>query len=427
MPLDHAVQAESDAALDTLHDRLFTTRRLTDQLTAPLSDEDQVVQAMDDASPTKWHIAHTTWFFEAFVLNQFLPGYQVFDDRFEFCFNSYYEAVGPRHPRQKRGMLTKPAADDVRAFRTHVDEGLRSLFAGGHLNDDARELIELGINHEQQHQELMLTDILSLFALGPLRPAYRSESTLRPLTDTAPVNWIECKGGVHTVGHRDGEFAYDNEGPAHAVLLRPYRLADRTVTNGEWMAFMADGGYETASHWLSDGWGTAQSEGWRAPHYWEETDDGWQQMSLQGLRAIDLSAPVAHVSYFEADAYARWTGKRLPTEFEWEVASGDVDQTGRLLNVETLRPLAASTGEQGLKQMFGDVWEWTSSPYTSYPGYRPVEGAVGEYNGKFMCNQFVLKGGSCVTPEGHVRRTYRNFFYPHQRWQFSGLRLADDI
>lgn len=427
MPLDHAIQAESDAALDTLHDRLFATRHLTDQLTEPLSDEDQVVQAMDDASPTKWHIAHTTWFFEAFVLKQFSPGYRVFDDRFEYCFNSYYEAVGPRHPRQKRGLLTRPTAEEVRAFRTHVDEGLRSLFAGGHLNEDARALIELGINHEQQHQELMLTDILSLFALGPLRPAYRAECRPRPHSDAAPINWITCKGGVHTVGHRGNNFSYDNEGPAHAVLLQPYQLADRPVTNGEWMAFMDDGGYETASHWLSDGWGTAQSEGWRSPHYWEETDDGWQQMSLQGLRTVDPSAPVTHISYFEADAFARWAGKRLPTESEWEVASGDIDQNGRLLDIDTLRPLPASTGEQGLKQMFGDVWEWTSSPYTSYPGYRPAEGAVGEYNGKFMCNQFVLKGGSCVTPEGHVRRTYRNFFYPHQRWQFSGLRLADDI
>ena len=427
MPLDHAYAAASDATLDALQDRLFKTRRLSEQLASPLSDEDQIVQAMDDASPTKWHVAHTTWFFESFILRRFAPGYRIFDDRFEYCFNSYYEAVGPRHPRPMRGMLTRPTAEEVRAYRKHVDAGLADFFAKGNIDEDVQALIELGINHEQQHQELMLTDILSLFAQGPLRPAYRDTEQPRTGDDAAPIEWLPFDGGVHTVGHRGDGFSYDNEGPAHAVLLRPYKLANRLVTNGEWLSFMADGGYETAAHWLSDAWGTVQAEQWQAPLYWERDEDGWQQMSLLGLQAVDPAAPVTHISFYEADAYARWAGKRLATEFEWEVASAGLPETGRTLGADALRPLPANNDQDGLQQMFGDAWEWTASPYIAYPGYQPAEGAVGEYNGKFMCNQFILKGGSCATPDGHVRRSYRNFFYPHQRWQFTGLRLAEDI
>ena len=428
MPLDLALDARGGPA-PALRDRLFQTRDLSLELAAPLSDEDQVVQAMDDASPVKWHLAHTTWFFEAFVLAPHLPGYERFDERFEYCFNSYYEAVGERHPRPKRGLLTRPSAAEVRAYRSHVDGALRGFLEHSAVGEDARTLIDLGINHEQQHQELMLTDILSLFAAEPLRPAYREAGPSDPdaASRSGAPSWTEFEGGIQSVGHAGGGFAYDNEGPRHETLIRPFRLANRCVTNAEWRAFMDDGGYRTASLWLADGWNTVQAEGWHAPLYWEATGDGeWRQMSLLGLRPPDPDAPVDHVSYFEADAYARWAGARLPTEFEWEIAARDRSADGNTLRTRALRPMSAGRDWQGPAQLFGDVWEWTQSPYTPYPGYVTSPGAVGEYNGKFMCNQFVLKGGSCATPDGHVRASYRNFFYPHQRWQFSGLRLATD-
>ncbi|MCG8562303.1 MAG: ergothioneine biosynthesis protein EgtB [Hyphomicrobiales bacterium] len=431
MPLDRAVPAESavtrDAHSGVLTERLFQTRRLSLDLAEPLSDEDQVVQAMEDASPTKWHLAHSTWFFERFVLAGFAPGYRVFDESFEYCFNSYYEAVGPRHPRPQRGLLTRPGASQVRAYRAHVDEALEALLSDGSdaLPDKAQALIALGIYHEQQHQELLLTDILSLFAANPLKPAYRAPAPAAVPADQAPLAWIAFPGGVREVGHDGRGFAYDNEGPRHEVLLQPFKLASRAVTNGEWQAFMDDGGYETSALWLSDGWLTVQSEGWEAPLYWERGDDGWEQMGLRGLQPVDPAAPVRHVSYFEADAFARWAGKRLPSEFEWEVAAEGLPVEGRMLDMSVLRPLPAPSDGDGLQQMFGDVWEWTHSAYAPYPGFAAAEGALGEYNGKFMCNQFVLRGGACTTPEGHVRRTYRNFFYPQQRWQFTGLRLAE--
>jgi ergothioneine biosynthesis protein EgtB len=408
----------------TLRDRLFETRRLSSDLAAPLSDEDQVVQAMDDASPTKWHLAHTTWFFEAFLLKRFLPNYRVFDERFEYCFNSYYESVGARQPRAKRGLLTRPSAQEVRDYREFVDAALARLF-DQKLKPEAAELIELGINHEQQHQELLLTDMLALFAAEPLKPAYREAGAGVAAGDAAPLGWIAFDGGICEVGH-DGEgFAYDNEGPRHEALIRPFRLADRCVTNAEWAEFVTDGGYATPTLWLADGWNTVKGQDWNRPLYVEQADGGMMQMSLLGFRPIDPAAPVTHVSYYEADAFARWAGYRLPTEFEWEVASASVKVEGRDLGAGHLRPMPAKPGS-GLKQMFGDVWEWTASAYLPYPGFKAAPGAVGEYNGKFMCSQFVLKGGSCATPEGHVRRTYRNFFYPHQRWQFTGLRLAQD-
>jgi ergothioneine biosynthesis protein EgtB len=402
--------------------RLFATRDLSRELAAPLSDEDQLAQAMEDASPTKWHLAHTTWFFESFILRAHLPGYRAFDDSFEYCFNSYYETVGPRHPRPIRGLLTRPSAEGVRAYRAHVDAALAKLLDGG-ASDEALDLVELGIHHEQQHQELLLTDILNLFSRSPLRPAYL-EAPIEARERAPELTFRRFDGGIKAIGHDGDGFAYDNEGPRHDVLLRPYRLANRCVTNGEWLAFMADGGYETATLWLADGWASVNREGWRAPLYWEEKDGAWRQMSLRGLRAIDPAAPVCHISYFEADAFARWAGARLPHEAEWEVAA-----QGRLDEYRTLaarRFTPARAGDEDLSQMFGDVWEWTQSPYTPYPGYKAAPGAVGEYNGKFMCGQFILRGGSCATPEGHIRATYRNFFYPHQRWQFMGLRLAGD-
>ena len=427
-----AEAAERDEAeplpLISLKTQLLETRALSGAIAAPLSDEDQVVQAMEDASPTKWHLAHTTWFFETFVLNKFDEGYSVYDERFPFCFNSYYEAEGERHPRPKRGLLTRPSNAEVRGYRQHVDDGLRK-FLSRNDNDLVRraaELIELGIHHEQQHQELMLTDVLSLFAKEPLRPAYQEIGELVP-GKTADLEWVAFEGGVVEVGHSGEGFAYDNEGPRHEVLLRPFELATRCVTNAEWLEFIDNGGYETPHLWLADGLACVREQNWRAPLYWEHGPEGWRQMGLHGLQPVDPAAPVSHVSYFEADAYARWAGKRLPSEFEWELASAGFDDTGRTLGHGALRPLPAeSNGGTPLKQMFGDVWEWTHSPYMPYPGFKAAAGAVGEYNGKFMCNQFVLKGGSCATPDSHVRRSYRNFFYPHQRWQFSGLRLASD-
>jgi ergothioneine biosynthesis protein EgtB len=412
------------ASSRTLYDRLMETRRLSLALAAPLSDEDQVVQAMDDASPTKWHLAHATWFFEAFLLGRFFPGYRVFDETFEYCFNSYYESVGPRHPRPKRGLLTRPSGDQVRAYRAHVDAALERLFDAD-LPDEAAALVELGINHEQQHQELLLTDILSLFASEPLKPAYRAAKPGVEVNNTAPLAFTAFDGGIHEVGHDGNGFAYDNEGPRHEELIRPFKLANRCVTNAEWVDFIEDGGYRTATLWLADGWATANAQGWTGPLYVEEAEGGYMQMSLLGYRPVDPAAPVTHVSFFEADAFARWAGYRLPSEFEWEVAAANVPVEGRDLGADHLRPMPANVGD-GLAQMFGDVWEWTRSAYLPYPGFKAAPGAVGEYNGKFMCNQFVLKGGACATPQGHVRRTYRNFFYPHQRWQFTGLRLAAD-
>ncbi len=413
-----------------LTDRLLATRALTLELAAPLSDEDMVVQAMPDASPTKWHLGHVTWFFERFILEQELPGYRVFDPVFNYCFNSYYETQGARQPRPMRGLLTRPSIKQVLAYRRHVDTALRDLAHKGGLEKPCvATLVEVGINHEQQHQELLLTDILSLFAANPLRPAYREQSVPRrePGPSTS-LQWIAFEGGLNEIGHTGHGYAWDNELPRHTTYVPPFRLADRLVTNGEWLAFMGDGGYETPAHWLADGWGTVKREGWEAPLYWEQRDGAWHTMSLNGLQPVDPAAPVAHVSYYEADAYARWAGKRLPTEFEWETAAAGLPVSGNLLSSTALQTVPAAGPSNGkLRQMFGDVWEWTQSAYQPYPGYRPNPGALGEYNGKFMVSQQVLRGASCVTPADHSRLTYRNFFYPIQRWQFVGLRLAEDI
>jgi ergothioneine biosynthesis protein EgtB len=412
-----------------LENRLLDTRRLSHELAAPLGAEDMTVQAMEDASPTKWHLAHVTWFFETFILAKHLPGYRLFDPSFNYCFNSYYESQGPRQPRPRRGVLTRPSSERVMAYRAHVDESLAELCARGVEPDsEVARLIEVGINHEQQHQELLLTDILALFAVNPLRPAYRPRRPRAARAEPEALRWIDYAGGIRKVGHDGDGFAWDNEAPRHDVLIHPFRLADRLVTNGEWLEFMEDGGYRTASLWLADGWTTINREGWTSPLYWEQRDGQWLVMSLEGLQPVERAAPVAHVSYYEADAFARWAGKRLPTEFEWEVAAEGLPITGNSLATRALRPVSAEPAADGKpRQMFGDVWEWTQSAYLPYPGYRPHPGALGEYNGKFMVSQQVLRGGSCATPPGHTRATYRNFFYPHQRWQFMGLRLASEI
>ncbi len=421
--------------------RFVHTRALSVALVSPLSAEDQQIQSMPDASPSKWHLAHTTWFFETFLLQPFLPGYRAFDERWGYLFNSYYEAVGARHPRPQRGLLSRPSLDEVLAYRDAVDDAMGRLLARPEGEaDEVQALVELGINHEQQHQELLLMDILHAFSCNPLYPAYRLAAPAAPVAAVpaaavvpdaaAEQDWVAFEGGLCHVGHQGPEFSFDNEGPRHQVWLQPYRLASRPVSNGDWLAFIADGGYRRPELWLSDGWATAQAEGWQAPMYWRQSspDAPWSEMTLYGLQPLDQTAPVCHVSYYEADAFARWAGRRLPSEAEWEAAAEALPVAGNLLATGALRPRADRTpGGGSLRQMFGDVWEWTQSPYAPYPGFRPAAGAVGEYNGKFMCNQMVLRGGCCVTPDGHVRATYRNFFYPHQRWQFAGVRLAEDV
>ena len=406
--------------------RLLGTRHLSLELAAPLSPEDMTIQPMDDASPTKWHLAHTTWFFETFVLRLHALDYRVFDEAFAYCFNSYYESEGDRQPRPSRGLLSRPSSERVLAYRAHVDGALERLLTRAPTAEIAR-LTEIGINHEQQHQELMLTDILALFAASPFHPAYQEPRTRQAPTQADPLSWLGFPGGIRSVGHDGRSFAWDNEQPMHSVVLQPFALADRLITNGEWLEFMSDGGYHQPLLWLSDGWATVRREGWQSPLYWHRRDDTWQMMSLEGLLPLDLAAPVCHVSYYEADAFARWAGKRLPTEFEWEIAACDLPPSGNTLGSRALRPLPADNGSSDkLRQMFGDAWEWTASAYAPYPGYRPPKGALGEYNGKFMVSQHVLRGASCVTPDGHSRPTYRNFFYPHQRWQFAGVRLAKE-
>jgi len=415
------------AQTSDLAQRYAQIRAATMALAADLSDADATVQSMEDASPAKWHLAHTTWFFETFVLAPSMPGYRLFDDRFGFLFNSYYEAVGARQPRPRRGMLTRPSLDQVKDYRAHVDTAMAS-FLERDVDREVGALMTLGLNHEQQHQELFLTDILHLFAQNPLRPAFKSPEPLAVgEADVAELSWTAFDGGTETFGYSGDGFSFDCEGPAHEAVLCPFSLASRCITNGEWLAFMSDGGYRTATLWLSDGWATVQQEGWTAPFYWEQRDDGWWSMSLRGMQPVDPAAPATHISYFEADAFASWAGARLPTEYELERAVRDVEIAGNFADSGRLRPAPAPTDGDGLAQLYGDVWEWTRSPFTPYPGFRPPDGAVGEYNGKFMNGQYVLRGGSCATPPDHLRATYRNFFQPEKRWQFSGVRLAKDV
>jgi ergothioneine biosynthesis protein EgtB len=359
---------------------------------------------MPDASPTKWHRAHTTWFFEQFLLAPNRSSYRPYDERFSYLFNSYYVAAGPRHARPMRGLVTRPSADEVTAYRAHVDAAVADLVGSESAElQNILSVLEMGLHHEQQHQELIITDILHAFAQNPTHPAY-DKNWQWPRAQANSAGYADIAAGIHTIGSEGKGFSFDNEGPEHQVFAGPARVARNLVTNAEWLDFVADGGYATPTLWLSDGWAAVEAEGWTAPGYWRQIDGAWFSMTLAGLQAVDPSAPVCHVSYYEADAFARWADKRLPTEAEWEIAA----RAGALADA------------------FGSVWQWTASAYSPYPGYRPLEGALGEYNGKFMVNQIVLRGSSLATPEGHARTTYRNFFPPSARWQFSGLRLADD-
>ncbi len=411
-----------------LADRYRAVRALTEQLREPLSAEDCQAQSMPDCSPVKWHLAHTTWFFETFALAAGGGDYRPFNAAFAVLFNSYYQQVGAQHPRAERGLLTRPSLREVLAYRAHVDVALLDRLAAGDAGRLA-DIVGLGLQHEQQHQELLLTDAKHLLGSNPLRPAYRAAVSAAP-APTAPVatGWRTYDGGVHQIGAAGDAFAFDNEGPRHAVLLQPFALARRPVTNAEFAAFIDDGGYRRPELWLADGWATVTARGWMAPLYWQRAVDGWHEFTLAGVHPLAPQAPVCHVSFYEADAYATWAQARLPTEAEWEVAAAAAPVEGNLLDSGRLHPAAAACQGEGhaVGQLFGDVWEWTRSAYAPYPGYHPPSGALGEYNGKFMCNQFVLRGGSCATPRDHVRASYRNFFPPDARWQFSGLRLARD-
>jgi ergothioneine biosynthesis protein EgtB len=398
----------------------FTTQHLAD----PLSEEDAMVQSMPDASPAKWHLAHTTWFFETFILAEQLVGYRIFNPEYRLLFNSYYKSLGSHPARQQRGTFSRPSISNVMRYREHVDEAMHRLLA----HDPASEtlaLVELGLHHEQQHQELILTDILHAFWTQPLRPAYAAPAANQSPTAAKPLHWIAHPGGTVEIGAPDGNFAFDNERPRHAALLSSYRLASRLATNAEYVEFINDKGYERPELWLSDGWDTVCREGWRAPLYWERISEEWCEFTLRGMKPLNPAAPVSHVSYYEADAFARWSGARLPLESEWEKAAQDRAIKGNFIESSTLEACpSVSNAVSEEDQLFGDLWEWTGSAYLPYPGFCPAAGAVGEYNGKFMCNQFILRGGSFATSASHIRATYRNFFPPHVRWQFMGIRLA---
>ena len=400
-------------------------------LSAPLETEDFVIQSMPDVSPTKWHLAHTSWFFETFVLSKAVEEYKSPSPQYAYLFNSYYIQAGERHLRPKRGLISRPTVRETFEYRRHVDEHMMRFFAEA-SEKEWKELapsIEIGIHHEQQHQELIVTDIKHVFSENPLRPVYSGGAEGKSSLAAVPNKWVPFDGGIYTIGHHeDGGFGYDNEYPSHKTYLEPFKINSRLVTNREYMEFMDDGGYENGALWLSEGWAKIQATGWNAPYYWEKDGDKWRYFTLSGMRDVDPDEPVCHVSYFEADAFARWAGARLPTEAEWEVAAGDIPMEGNFVEEKAFHPVPASASGKGpLIQMYGDVWEWTQSAYTSYPGFKTLPGALGEYNGKFMCNQFVLRGGSCATSGTHIRKTYRNFFPPDARWQFMGIRLASNV
>ena len=412
-----------------LLDHYAKTRTFTESLCSTLVAEDYCIQSMSDVSPTKWHLAHTSWFFETFILKPHLENYTPYHPRYAFLFNSYYVQAGERHCRAQRGLLSRPTVENVYQYRSYVDEHMNALLMN--VDDELyavlAPLVEIGIHHEQQHQELLVTDIKHVFSINPLYPVYEAYKA-GVVTPVQASQWLSYSGGLSEVGHNGGDFGYDNEYPRHRVYIEPFKLASRLVTNREYIEFMEDGGYERPELWLSAGWATVQDEGWTAPLYWERNNEEWHSFTLSGLRPVDLDEPVCHVSLFEADAFARWSGSRLPTEQEWERAAENVSLNGNYVEAGFYRPVRpqeplATEADQPL-QLYGDVWQWTQSQYTSYPGYQPAEGALGEYNGKFMCNQFVLRGASCATSRTHARLTYRNFFPPDARWQFTGIRLA---
>lgn len=423
--LTHPQASAQPADLAT---RLLQLRAVTEALAAPLSAEDCQAQSMPDCSPVKWHLAHTTWFFETFVLGRHDPGYRPRHPEYRVLFNSYYQAVGERHPRPQRGLLTRPGLKEVMDYRHEIEQTVAALLARRGDDSALREIVELGMNHEEQHQELILTDLKHLLSCNPTLPAYQPAAPVA-LPPGTPAGWTHYAAGQTRIGHGGPGFAFDNEAPAHDVLLPPFHLANRLVTQHEYLEFIQDGGYRRPELWLSQGWDMVCAQGWRAPLYWQGQKDDWQVFTLAGLQPLDLQAPVCHVSYFEADAYARWSRVRLPREAEWELAArrhagarANLLESGRLAPCPAPRPGVAG----GPVQFIGDTWEWTASAYDAYPGFKPAAGAIGEYNGKFMCNQYVLRGGSCVTPQRHIRPSYRNFFPPEARWQFSGIRLARD-
>jgi ergothioneine biosynthesis protein EgtB len=424
-----------------LRDRFHEIRNFTSSLCSTLEPEDCVVQSMPDVSPTKWHLAHTTWFFETFILKKFVPGYRAEIPEYAYLFNSYYNAAGDMHRRDLRGLISRPTVNEAQRYRASIDSHIDDLLsnADDQLLDDIEPLLVLGRHHEQQHQELLITDIKHVFAQNPLYPVYRKRklggrSTATPPSQSSPLQFIDFEQTVTSIGHDGRGFAYDNEGPRHQALVPAFSLGSRPITNGEYIAFIEDNGYRRPEFWLSLGWMTVNEQRWSAPLYWTKCDGAWWHFTLSGFRPVDESEPVTHVSYFEADAYANWAGARLLTEFEWERAASDCPIEGNFVEDELFHPAAVTSlvssnkpaPDLRFQQMFGDVWEWTRSAYSPYPGYRAAPGALGEYNGKFMCNQYVLRGGSCATSRSHVRRTYRNFFQPEKRWQFTGIRLARD-
>jgi ergothioneine biosynthesis protein EgtB len=416
---------------ETLIGRYQQVREFTERLCQSLVTEDYVIQAMPDVSPPKWHLAHTSWFFETFILAAASPRYHSPHDAYAYLFNSYYVAAGARHCRPKRGLLSRPTVEEVYRYRAYVDQQMTTFLGGlnGREFDTWAPIVELGLHHEQQHQELFLTDLQYNFACNPLRPAYASCDIPHRDEDVSALQWVSFPEGVYWIGHNGRGFSFDNELPRHRCFVEPFQLASRLITNGDYLAFMADAGYERPELWLSLGWETVQREGWKAPLYWERRDDGWWRMTLAGMQPMQAADPVCHVSYYEADSYARWAEARLPTEVEWEAAATPLPIAGNFVEQQNFRPVPLSETDTAvpLAQMFGDVWEWTQSHYSPYPGYAPAPGALGEYNGKFMVNQFVLRGGSCATSVSHIRPTYRNFFPADARWQFTGIRLARTI
>jgi len=432
---DDALSSTTPDRVERLRDRFHQIRNFTSALCAGLEPEDCVVQSMPDVSPTKWHLAHTTWFFETFILKKFVPGYRAEIPEYAYLFNSYYNAAGDMHRRDLRGLISRPTVSQAQRYRASVDSHIDDLLSSPDesLLDEMEAILVLGFHHEQQHQELLITDIKHVLAQNPLNPVFRAAEE-RTATECRPCRFIDFEETVTAIGHDGDGFAYDNEGPRHRALVPAFSLATRPVTNGEFIAFIEDNGYSRPEFWLSLGWMTVNEQRWNAPLYWTKRDGAWWNFTLSGLRPVDQSEPVTHVSYFEADAYANWAGARLPTEFEWERAALSCPIEGNFVETELFHPVAVGSAvladkpgkDQRLHQMFGDVWEWTRSAYSPYPGYRAAPGALGEYNGKFMCNQYVLRGGSCATSRIHIRRTYRNFFQPEKRWQFTGIRLARD-